>query len=155
MKRDGKLSGVLHVLLHMAEQQGPVTSEDLARMMATNPVVVRRVMAGLRQRGYVQSEKGHGGGWTLACDLTKVTLGDIYVALGSPTLLAVGIRSSSPECLVEQAVNAALGQAFNDAEELLLARFGEVTLAELSKDIHERIAARGMSQPHEGHSNGS
>jgi hypothetical protein len=29
--------------------------------MDTNPVVLRRVMAGLRDQGYVQSEKGHGG----------------------------------------------------------------------------------------------
>ena len=66
MRCDCRLSGVLHVLLHMAEQQGPVTSEVLAKAMDTNPVVIRRIMAGLRDRGYVRSEKGHGGGWTLA-----------------------------------------------------------------------------------------
>ncbi len=60
------MSGVLHVLLHMAEQDAPATSERLAKAMDTNPVVIRRVMAGLREQGYVRSEKGHGGGWTLA-----------------------------------------------------------------------------------------
>ena len=34
MSRDSRLSGVLHVLLHMAESEGPVTSEDLARATA-------------------------------------------------------------------------------------------------------------------------
>ncbi|MGN6448602.1 MAG: transcriptional regulator, partial [Brucella intermedia] len=29
MRRDSRLSGVLHVLLHMAEQSGPKTSETL------------------------------------------------------------------------------------------------------------------------------
>lgn len=145
MKRDSRLSGVLHILLHMAERTGPVTSEDLAKMMATNPVVVRRVMAGLRQQGYVRSEKGHGGGWTLACDLSKVTLRDIYVALGCPSLLAIGNSTEAPGCLVEQAVNAALNQSFHDAEELLLTRFGEVTLAILNADIHARLVARGNS----------
>lgn len=133
---------MLHVLLHMAERQAPVTSEVLAKAMNTNPVVIRRIMAGLRDRGYVQSEKGHGGGWTLACDLSKVTLRDIYVALGSPTLLAIGNRTESPGCLVEQSVNAALGQAFDDAEALLLARLGEVTLANLSADFHDRLVDR-------------
>jgi DNA-binding IscR family transcriptional regulator len=46
--------------------------------MQTNPVVVRRIMAGLRDRGYVRSEKGHGGGWQIACDFGAVTLRDIY-----------------------------------------------------------------------------
>ena len=51
MRRDSRLSGILHVLLHMAEDGGPVTSEDLAKAMDTNPVVIRRIMAGLRESG--------------------------------------------------------------------------------------------------------
>lgn len=124
-----------------------MTSEVLARAMDTNPVVIRRIMAGLRDAGYVRSEKGHGGGWTLARDLAEITLRDVYDALGGPSLLAIGNRTESPGCLVEQAVNAALNQAFHDAEALLLARLGEVTLAALSADFHRRFVARG--DPHD------
>ncbi|NIJ37693.1 DNA-binding IscR family transcriptional regulator [Sphingopyxis panaciterrae] len=113
--------------------------------MNTNPVVIRRLMAGLRDRGYVQSEKGHGGGWTIACDLSAVTLRDIYEALGRPELLAIGNRTDEPGCLVEQAVNAALGQTFDEAEMLLLRRFGEISLAMLSADFHARLSKRGGS----------
>ena len=143
MRRDSRLSGVLHVLLHMAEQSGPQTSETLARAMGTNPAVIRRIMAGLRDQGFVHSEKGHGGGWSIACDLGAVTLRDIYDALGRPEILAMGNRTDAPGCLVEQAVNAALGQAFDDAEALLLRRFGEITLAQLSADFHARLSERG------------
>ncbi len=146
MKRDGRLSGVLHVLLHLAQQDGPVTSEVLAQAMDTNPVVIRRILAGLRERGHVRSEKGHGGGWTLARDLAKVTLRDVYQALGSPALLAMGNRTEAPGCLVEQAVNAALGKSFDAAEALLLARFGEVTLAKLHADVVRRMNAGGVRQ---------
>ncbi len=125
MKKDSKLSGVLHVLLHMAEYKKPVTSEVLAKAMGTNPVVVRRVMSGLREQGYVRSEKGHGGGWEIACDLSKVTLHDIYNAIGKPSLLAMSNRTEMPGCLVEQAVNASLNKAFSDAEELLLKRLAK------------------------------
>jgi DNA-binding IscR family transcriptional regulator len=142
MKRDSRLSGVLHVLLHMAQQPGSFTSETLATAMDTNPVVIRRIMAGLRELGYVRSEKGHGGGWTLSCDLSKVTLRDIYAALGSPSLLAMSNRTEAPGCLVEQAVNAALDQAFHDAEALLLSRLGEVTLAMLGEDLRQRVGSR-------------
>ncbi|MXP40816.1 Rrf2 family transcriptional regulator [Altererythrobacter soli] len=145
MRRDSRLSSVLHLLLHMAEHDGPMTSEMLAKAMTTNSVVVRRIMAGLRDRGYVRSEKGHGGGWTLACDLATLTLRDVYEALGEPSLLAIGNRTEAPGCLVEQAVNAALGPAFDGAEAFLLERFGAVTLAELSADFHERLAGRKQS----------
>ncbi len=142
MRRDSRLSGVLHVLLHLAEHRDPVTSEVLAKAMHTNPVVLRRVMAGLRDRGFVRSEKGHGGGWTLARDLSEITLRDIYSALGSPVLFAIGNRTEAPDCLVEQAVNAALTSALRDAEVLLLARLGDVTLAMLSADVRHRHGAR-------------
>lgn len=127
----------------MARHQGPLTSEAMAKAMDTNPVVIRRVMAGLRDKGYVQSEKGHGGGWSLSCDLTQVTLRDVYVALGSPSLFAIGNRMESPGCAVEQAVNAALGRSFEAAEALLLERLGEVTLATLGEDVRTRVAVRG------------
>lgn len=145
MRKDSRLSGALHVLLHMAEQNGPVTSEVLALAMGTNPVVIRRIMAGLRERGYIRSEKGHGGGWMVACDLSKVTLRDIHTALGGRSLLAIGNRAESPDCLVEQAVNTALKQAFQQAEDLLLSRLGSVTLAMLSADFHRRLVACGGS----------
>jgi DNA-binding IscR family transcriptional regulator len=127
----------------MAERPTPQTSETLARAMSTNAVVIRRVLAGLRDRGFVRSEKGHGGGWTIACDLQLVTLRDVYAALGSPEILAIGNRTEAPGCLVEQAVNATLGEAFEAAEALLLRRFGEVTLAALSAEFHARLREQG------------
>ncbi len=141
VRRDSRLSGVLHLLLHMAQSDAPMTSEVLARSMDTNPVVIRRILAGLRENGYVTSGKGHGGGWTLACDLSKVTLRDVYLALGAPELLAIGNRTDAPGCLVEQAVNARLSRAFDDAEALLLSAFGDVTLAMLNDEVGERMAA--------------
>lgn len=145
MKRNSSLSNVLHALLHMAEMDGPATSEALAAAMQTNPVVVRRLMAGLRYAGFVTSAKGHGGGWVLSCPLSQVTLGDIYEALGAPTLLAVGNRNESPGCVVEQAVNAALDDAFKQAETALMARLNTVTLASLSEDFHRRMVAGNCS----------
>lgn len=71
-----------------------------------------------------------------------MTLRDVYTALGSPALLAMGNRTEAPGCLVEQAVNAALDQAFGDAEALLLSRLGEVTLAMLSEDFRKRLGSR-------------
>jgi DNA-binding IscR family transcriptional regulator len=140
MKADSRLSVTLHVLLHMAERDKPMTSAELAAHMDTNAVVVRRTMAGLRERGFVRSEKGHGGGWEIACDLAQVTLKDIYDALGAPNLLAVGINLEHPACLVEQAVNRSLTSAFRDAEALLISRLADVTLAELAADFRVRAA---------------
>lgn len=151
MRQDSKLSGILHVLLHMMGMKAPATSEQLAKMMGTNPVVVRRVMAGLRRQGFVASAKGHGGGWAIACDPKAVTLADIYEAVGEPPLVALGHRSENPDCLVEQAVNHALDHTFREVEALFHAKLSAVTLADLSKDFNRRFAKRGTSHKDHPH----
>jgi len=142
MRRDSRLSSVLHALLHMAEREEPMTSEKLAECMCTNPVVVRRTMGLLREAGIVASARGHAGGWRISTDLRAVTLRDLHQVLGEPAVFAIGNRNETPDCLVEQVVNAALDQAFTDAEALLLERFAHVTLASLAADFSRRHAAR-------------
>ncbi|MDN6858633.1 Rrf2 family transcriptional regulator [Pseudomonas sp. CAN2814] len=133
MRTDSRLSRMLHVLLHMARDDQPVTSERIAQMLGTNPAVVRRTMGGLREAGYVRSEKGHGGGWTLDCDLAQVTLLDVYRAVGSERLFAMGFDNDNPDCLVEKVVNAALQDAMEQATAILLERLGAVSLADLAE----------------------
>ncbi|WEF35102.1 Rrf2 family transcriptional regulator [Pseudoduganella chitinolytica] len=146
MRPDSRLSRMLHVLIHMDAHAGRATSDAIAQMLSTNPVVVRRTMAGLRDAGYVQSEKGHGGGWVLARPLAGITLLDIHAALGSPSVFAIGAANEHPACLVEQAVNDELGEALREAEALLLARFGRVTLADLARGVDARLPA-GAAAP--------
>jgi Rrf2 family protein len=140
MKKSTKLSDILHILLHMADSSEPVTSEQLAKSIQSNPAFVRRTMGGLRELGLVQSEKGHHGGWTLSCDLAQVTLYDIYQAVDAPTLIALGNRAESSTCLVEQAVNETTGNAFERAEALILEQFRHTTLADLLKSVKQLTA---------------
>ncbi|MDC0610809.1 Rrf2 family transcriptional regulator [Vibrio sp.] len=135
MRLDSRLSRVLHILLHMVRSETPLTSEYVANMLGTNPVVIRRTMAGLRDNGYVQSEKGHGGGWRLACDLRKVTLLDIYRAVGEPKIFSIGFDNDKPNCIVEKAVNTSLKDVLQEAEELFIRRLAEITLADLSEEF--------------------
>ncbi|MCO3175233.1 Rrf2 family transcriptional regulator, partial [Pseudomonas aeruginosa] len=88
MRNDTRLSRMLHVLIHMARHEGPATSEAIGQMLGTNPVVVRRTMALLKNEGYVSSEKGHRGGWRLAKPLADITLLDIHQALGASSIFA-------------------------------------------------------------------
>ena len=138
MRNDTRLSRMLHVLIHMARNEQPVTSDSIAQMLGTNPVVVRRTMALLKEQGYVRSEKGHRGGWMLAKPLADMTLLDIHQALGSSSIFAIGLSSDHPECLVEQAVNEALTDAFDAAQALLIERLGQVTLEQLARDFERR-----------------
>lgn len=133
MKQDSRLARMLHVLVHMQLLGGKETSETIALMLNTNPVVVRRTMGALREGGIVTSEGGRGGGWRLARPLEELTALDVHRALTAGDVLAIGPSEDHPTCPVERAVNGALGRAFARTEEVLLAELGKVTLAELAE----------------------
>jgi Rrf2 family protein len=142
MRKDSRLSRMLHVLLHMGRHDRPFTSEQIARMLETNPVVVRRTMAGLRRAGYVRSVKGHGGGWTMVRSLGDITLLDVHKAVGGMRIFAIGNRHDDPSCGVERVVNAALDDALREAESMLLEKLGTVVLAELARDLDADCESR-------------
>jgi DNA-binding IscR family transcriptional regulator len=140
LQLDGRLSRMLHLLIHMDRADGPVTSEAAAEMLGTNPVVVRRTLAGLRDAGMVRSNKGHAGGWTLSKALEDLTMLDVYRALGEPRIFAIGLADPAPDCLVEQAVNESLEGALRAADALVRRHLADVTLADIAADFDQRIA---------------
>ena len=142
MPTDSRLPRVLHVLLHLDQIDDPVTSEQIGKMLATNPALVRRIMAGLRDAGFVASAKGHGGGWYLLRPLTKISLADVYAALGSPQLFAVGQSSDNPTCLLEQAANKATAKALEAARSVFQGELAKMTVAELVHPHAEAIKWR-------------
>jgi DNA-binding IscR family transcriptional regulator len=144
MRNDGRLSRMLHVLIHMARHDGPMTSETIARMLGTNPVLIRRTMAGLRDAGCVKSEKGHGGGWAITADLNAVTLLDVHRAVGGPHLFTIGVEHAKPGCQVAKVVNDALGDALGEAERLLIARLGSISLGALVRAFDSRCSTTSL-----------
>lgn len=142
MPRDLRISRALHVLIHLDRHVPLATSEQISKMISTNPVVVRRMMAGLRDQGIATSEKGHGGGWKLSRPLAEVTLRDVYDAVGAPPLFNFGPSAEPSECLVEKAVDAQLAASLSEAEAQLMAQFAEITVEDLAKDFESRLAQK-------------
>jgi len=123
----------------MARDNRTYTSEELAKMLGTNAALVRRTMAALREQGYVQSEKGHGGGWQISCDLEEVTLLDIYIAVGKPTMFSIGAAERDSKCQIEKVVNESISEALDEAEHQILKRFGKVRLSMLSEKLNKSL----------------
>ncbi len=135
MHLDTKFVRLLHVLIHMDLKGGSTTSDTIAQMLHTNPTLVRRTMAPLREAGYVESERGPGGGWTLCCELSNVTAKDIYLALAYKGLFVLGLSNDHPSCPVESSVNQLLGNAMQNAEHEFLKTLEQMKLSSLADNI--------------------
>lgn len=144
MKINNSFSATLHILLHLEQMDRPLTSEQMAAFIEGNPAFIRKLLAGLRERQTVTSSKGHHGGWTLARPASEVTLYDIYIALGSPMLFALGNRSDNPQCLVEKGVNRVMSETLNDAETVILERFKRLTLADVGREFIDYFNGKGQ-----------
>lgn len=143
MRRNERLSVALHVLLHMGERpEQPMTSEEMAACVGTNPVVIRRTFAGLREAGIVTSVKGHGGGWRLARPPAAVSLAEIQHAL-SERVVSLTSAEVPPRCLVLRAVVDVLDDAVHEAERVLDRRLSTFTLADLAAHVRALHAADG------------
>lgn len=149
MKSSNQFSDALHVMAHLVGQDGPRTSEQLATCLPTHPVVIRRLLAALHKGGLVSSVRGHGGGSQLARDPARITLHDVYVAIGAPALLHTGARDSGRGCPVQQVVNAALEDSYRQAQTLLEQRLQATTLDTLGADFARHLAHHSAGAPHD------
>ncbi|MEA1675775.1 Rrf2 family transcriptional regulator [Nitrospirillum sp. BR 11163] len=148
MSRDSRLARMAHVLVHMAYHDGAATSDTIARMLNTNPVVVRRTMAGLRDRGYVTSGKGPRGGWRLTRPLEDLTLLDVHQALETASVFTIGPTADHAECPVEHLANRAIAGAMAQASAALEAALARVRLSDILAEGQALRVAMDQGRPH-------
>lgn len=135
---DTRLARMLHVLVHMHLMGGTETSETIASMLGTNPVVVRRMMGPLRRCGLLTSMGGRSGGWRLAKPADQITARHVHEALSNGSSFAISLSDDHPTCPVERAANRILQRAMDKAEAILRAEWGSVSIADLARAVAPR-----------------
>lgn len=116
---------------HGASCGCPVTSEHLAELVNTNPVVIRRILGPLREAGLVSSQPGPGGGWRLTRPPAEITLRDVYRAIEADRSFAAPERMAASECPVGRCLSGVLNSCYQAAEEALEAKLAQVTVADV------------------------
>ncbi|NTV75935.1 MAG: Rrf2 family transcriptional regulator [Holophaga sp.] len=136
MTASSRTTIAIHILSLMAFcGPEPLTSEFIAGSVNTNPVVIRRLLARLREAGFVGSQGGPGGGWKLLRTPGKVTLRDIHLAVEGGCPFALHSAQPNPDCPVGKNIQAALMGIYASAQAAMEAELGRTTLAHLVKDV--------------------
>jgi Rrf2 family protein len=143
---NSRLTIATHALTWMAgnEHEGATSSnsEQIARSVRTNPVVIRRLMAQLGKAGLVVSRRGAGSGWRLALPPEEVSLGDIDAALGSEGLFALHRNEPSPNCPIAQGIRPVLTQVYDRVGAAVRQELEQTTLADVLYDTVDTEAAQ-------------
>jgi Rrf2 family protein len=122
-------TGIEVLVLMATEPEKFHTSQALAAALATNAVVVRRLLSALSRAELVTSTKGPSGGSRLARSPKQITLRDVYRALGTGDLLHRAKHESAETKDLKKAIQG----AFRKAEKSLEAELDSTTLNQLIK----------------------
>jgi len=130
---DLRFARVLHALIHISLRGRVMSSAEIATMLSVNAVVVRRMLAGLRENGLIEATKGRTGGWRVVRPLQSISVADVFEALDRPGLFKSSVPDACPTCAVERAVNSALTRIEADVAGQMLARYQALTLRDIAR----------------------
>ncbi|MEO3929073.1 Rrf2 family transcriptional regulator [Micromonosporaceae bacterium B7E4] len=126
----------IHALTMLARwDDRSLTSAEIADSLASNPVLVRRILGSLRNAGLVLSTEGRGGGWSLALKPREISLHDAYVAVEPGPVLSRHAHPPSDACEVGRNMQALLEVEFREAEQAMEERLGRTTIADLVRRL--------------------
>ena len=133
-----RFSVALHILTLLATNgTGLLTSEEIASSVDTNPVVIRRVMASLRQSGLVESRPGVNGGWRLTKTPASITLCKVFESVREEELLSMHAHPN-PHCPIGGHIRESLQGVFSEAEKALHGSLSNQTIADVLEDVRAR-----------------
>jgi len=119
-----------------------LSSGAIAESVRTNPVVIRRVMGALRERGLVRSQSGPGGGWKLSRPSEEINLREIFEAVQDDSIFALPRHELSPECPVGAWLPSVLVSCFAEAEQAMLERLATVSIADVVESVKAEFSCR-------------
>lgn len=138
MRPSSRLTVAVHILTllaHGSAEGAPVTSDYLAGSVNTNPVVVRRLLALLRQARLVRSQGGPGGGWSLVVPPARITLRDVFRAVERDPIFPLHASTPNPRCPVGRTIQGVLGDRYEAARRAVEHDLARTSIADLVQEV--------------------
>ncbi|WP_375448060.1 Rrf2 family transcriptional regulator [uncultured Fibrella sp.] len=111
-----------------------VTSEEIAGVINTNPVIVRRILKELRAAGLVTSTRGKTGGYQLGRSANDMSLLDIFLAVEGDRVdfFSLAHRDNKPGCsAIANSIQQTLHPIFAQSLAALKEDLGRYSVAEV------------------------
>lgn len=141
-----RFSIAIHTLGLLARTDGkPLKSEQIACLVKTNPVVIRRILSELGRAKIVVSQAGAAGGTRLARKPEEILLVEIYRVIESREIFALHRKKPDERCEIGQSIEVVLLQIQNKLDKAIEDGLGKITLAdvlEMIEDENQRCRAR-------------
>lgn len=118
-------------LLSLSETEW-LSSDIIAGSMNTNPALVRKELAGLREAGLIEGKEGKNGGSKLARPANSILMSEIFEVVKDKHVFGFSPNLPNPDCPVGANINEALDGLFNEIDQSIYDRLKHITLAQFS-----------------------
>lgn len=144
MQISSRFTIALHIFAAMDVFGGDykITSDFLAGSIQTNPVIIRNILAQLRNAGLVYIQRGSGGA-VIAKDPEEITFYDIYSAVESVEdgKLFRFHSNPNPDCPVGRNIHNLLDEMLDDIQSAMEQEMKRYTVADLDYGIESLVAS--------------
>lgn len=124
-----RFSTLIHILTLLGKRPEEwLSSEWIATSIQTNPVIVRKELGFLQEKGWVVSKKGKDGGYMLNVSSCAISLADIYEALQSTHVLGKKNDCSTTDCPIGQKINHVLDSLFQETDHIVYQSLAQKSL---------------------------
>ena len=136
---DKMFSTAVHMLILISESESPMSSEEIAVSVGTNPSYIRKVAGLLKQAGLIESRRGVAG-VSLLPRKEDVALLDIYRAVEEKEQISLFDLHQNPNdaCIVGRHIRPVLGGVFREIEEKTEQALRERTLSQVIEVMRKR-----------------
>ena len=136
---DSSFNLAVHALVCLSHSGRSLSSEALAENICTNSTRVRRVMAGLKKAGMVETREGSGGGYRLCADPAALSLRQVAEAVNA-RFVDCAWRSGDidRECAICSGMAGVMDALYRQMNEQCAAYLAQITVADIEAQLFEK-----------------
>ncbi len=132
MTKSTRFPVAVHILTFLSACPGEyISSEAIAKSVATNPVAVRKILGMLIKAGFVSSLAGSKGGAKLEADPNQLSLLEIYQAVEQKEIFQM--HEPHPHCPLAKGLKTDLQEVFDTAQTAMEKQLAAKTLQDVSQ----------------------
>ena len=136
---DSSFNLAVHALVCLSHSGRSLSSEALAENICTNSTRVRRVMAGLKKAGMVETREGLDGGYRLCADPAALSLRQVAEAVNA-CFVDCAWRSGDidRECAICSGMAGVMDALYRQMNEQCAAYLEQITVADIEAQLFEK-----------------
>lgn len=141
MPASSRFAIAVHMMTLMAHtDEECIKSEDIARSVNTNAVVIRRLIGAMAESGLLVSQTGPCGGSKLSRSPKEITLLDIYRAVEGGTLFSLHRQRPNHRCFVGKNIEVVLQEIQTQMDGAVEEVLGKITLENVLQSVDPKAS---------------